>query len=95
MAKKKFISPFVLMDEWIPTPPPTPTEPATFSGQGGVPTDPEETLAPNRAMVYGEYVARVGADMDGNGTTDYEDYSQWMTKNGFAAQITPKSNPES
>ena len=95
MAKKKFISPFVLMEEVVPESPAPTTEPAIYSGQGGVPTDPEETFAPNNAPVYGEWMGKVGADVDNNGTTDYEDYSKWMTKNGFAAQITPKTNPES
>ena len=91
MAKKKFISPFVLF-----TTPGPGEDTGMYSQQEGIPDDEDtEGNSLNRPMDYGEWTAVVAQDLDDNGIADYVDYTQWMDNRGFTAAINPKMNPDS
>ena len=91
MAKKKFISPFVLFTDPGPG-----SETGAYSQQDGIPDDEDASgNSINRPMDYGEWSAVVAQDLDDNGNPDYVDYTQWMDNRGFTAAINPKMNPDS
>ncbi len=90
MAKKKFISPFVLLLDVEPT---TPID-ANASAHGSLGDDDDGTNSVVYPMDYEAWLGYSGADMNGDEKTDWTDYKAWFVSNHLDMnRMDPLINP--